>query len=408
MAQNQKTPANNTPITFANIHQHVNFLHGSPAYPPQQYPSHAYASGNNPPLPKPSVVGTARVASQPLSSIANLTDGKGNRIALGKKIGGGGEGNVYEIAPNKVDVLAKIYIKAQTTDRQEKLRLMASNCNEHLKEFAAWPIDTLHDSKNGSVCGFIMPKASNCEPIHKLYNPSQRKIVYPNADWRFLVRVAKNLAAAFHIIHKCGYIIGDVNEGNVLVTNQACVRLIDCDSFQVQSPDKSYLCDVGVAQFTSPELQKAKDFKMIRTENHDNFGLAILLFLLLFMGRHPYSGMYRGSEEMPIERAISEYRFAFSRNAGLKSMMPPKNTVGLPIVSPEVSFLFERAFTEVGSQPNGRPTANEWWIALSKMEKQIKKCPKESMHTYYNGLIMCPWCKLEKDSGIKQFLNSDK
>ena len=79
-----------------------------------------------------------------------------------------------------------------------------------------------------------MPKITDYEPVHKAYGPTHRKEVFPHADWRFLVRTAKNLAAAFFVIHKFGYVIGDVNEGNILVNDKACVRLIDCDSFQVQ------------------------------------------------------------------------------------------------------------------------------------------------------------------------------
>jgi DNA-binding helix-hairpin-helix protein with protein kinase domain len=337
----------------------------------------------------------------------NLIDSRGNPVSLGKKVGSGGEGDVYEIAPHRRDVLAKIYHKPLNGERQEKLRLMVSGCNEDLKEFAAWPLDLLHAGKNGPVCGFVMPRITDCEPIHKVYGPSHRKGSFPNADWKFLVRTAKNLAAAFYIIHKYGYVIGDVNEGNILVTKKACVRLIDCDSFQVQTRDTIYHCEVGVAQFTPPELQKSKDFKMLRTQNHDNFGLAILIFLLLFMGRHPFSGVYKGNDDMPIERAIAEYRFAFGRSAALRAMSPPPNSVGLPIVPGEVSSLFEQAFAESGLHLLGRPSANDWWNVLDALEKRLKKCPTESMHTYYSGLTTCPWCSLENSSGILLFLSSD-
>jgi DNA-binding helix-hairpin-helix protein with protein kinase domain len=337
----------------------------------------------------------------------NLFDSRGSHVNLGKKVGSGGEGDVYEIAPHRMDVLAKIYHKSLTGERQEKLRLMVSGCNDDLKEFAAWPLDLLHAGKNGPVCGFVMPRITECEPIHKVYGPSHRKESFPNADWKFLVRTAKNLAAAFYIIHKYGYVVGDVNEGNILVTKKACVRLIDCDSFQVQTRDKIYHCEVGVAQFTPPELQKSKDFKMLRTQNHDNFGLAILIFLLLFMGRHPFSGVYKGPDDMPIERAIAEHRFAFGRSAALKAMSPPPNSVGLPIVPSEVASLFEQAFTESGLQSWGRPSANDWWNVLDALEKRLKKCPTESMHTYYTGLATCPWCTLENSSGILLFLSSD-
>src|SRR5271157_900748 len=341
------------------------------------------------------------------SQYYNLFDSRGNPVSLGKKVGSGGEGDVYEIAPHRRDVLAKIYHKPLTGERQEKLRLMVSGCNDELKEFAAWPLDLLHDSKNGPVCGFVMPRITDCEPIHRVYGPSHRKASFPDADWKFLVRTAKNLAAAFYIIHKYGYVVGDVNEGNILVTKKACVRLIDCDSFQVQAREKIYFCEVGVAQFTPPELQKSKDFRMPRTQNHDNFGLAILIFLLLFMGRHPFSGVYKGNDDMPIERAIAEHRFAFGRGAALKAMAPPPNSVGLSVIPREVSSLFEQAFAESGHQSWGRPSANDWWNVLDALEKWLKKCPTESMHTFYTGLAACPWCGLENSSGILLFLSSD-
>ena len=276
---------------------------------------------------------------------------------------------------------------------------MVSGCNDELKEFAAWPLGLLHEGTGGPVCGFVMPRITDCEPIHRVYGPSHRKEFFPNADWKFLVRTAKNLAAAFYIIHKYGYVVGDVNEGNILVTKKACVRLIDCDSFQVQARDKTYFCEVGVAQFTPPELQKSKDFKMLRTENHDNFGLAILIFLLLFMGRHPFSGVYKGKDDMPIERAIAEHRFAFGRNAPQKAIAPPPNAVGLSVVPSDVSGLFEQSFADPKPQTCGRPTANDWWNVLDALEKRLKKCPTESMHTYYTGLTTCPWCSLENSSG---------
>lgn len=50
-------------------------------------------------------------------------------------------------------------------------------------------------------------------------------------------------------------------------------------------------CDVGVPLWTPPELQ-GRDFRgLTRTKNHDRFGLAVLMFQLLFMGRHPFAGV---------------------------------------------------------------------------------------------------------------------
>jgi hypothetical protein len=46
---------------------------------------------------------------------------------------------------------------------------------------------------------------------------------------------------------------------------------------------KRFACEVGVETFTPPELQGKNLREVVRTANHDNFGLAIMVFLLLFI-----------------------------------------------------------------------------------------------------------------------------
>jgi DNA-binding helix-hairpin-helix protein with protein kinase domain len=335
-------------------------------------------------------------------------DHAGTRVHLGKKIGSGGEGDVYELLNGHLPVVAKIYHKPLTEEKQEKLLLMVRGCNDELKAISAWPTGVLHAKEGGPVVGFLMPKIPDYEPVHKAYGPTHRKEVFPHADWRFLVRTAKNLAAAFFVIHKFGYVIGDVNEGNILVNHEACVRLIDCDSFQVRTDRRLYTCEVGVAHFTPPEISDQKHFHMERTANHDNFGLAILIFQLLFLGRHPYAGVYSGKEGMPIEKAIVEYRFAYGRNAPFRAIAPPPNSVGLTVVPGELAGLFEKAFAEQGAKPSGRPGAGEWWALPESLEKRMRRCSADSVHSFYSGLSQCPWCWLEETSGLLLFLSADR
>jgi DNA-binding helix-hairpin-helix protein with protein kinase domain len=337
-----------------------------------------------------------------------IFDDGGYKISIGKKIGSGGEGDVYEILSHNQEFVAKIYHKPLDKEKQQKLKLMVQGCNDDLKRISAWPDKLIYNGQNGPICGFLMPKISDYEPIHKLYGPAHRKQLFPNADWKFLIRASKNLAAAFSVMHNYGYVIGDVNEGNILVNKQALVKLIDCDSFQVRDQNnKIYYCEVGVAQFTPPEIQNSKNFKIPRSPNYDNFGLSILIFQLLFLARHPFAGVYHGKGDMPIEKAIAEYRFAFGKTAHLKSISPPPNSVDLSIIPDEVSNLFEQAFTEKGVQQPYRPSANSWWKALDSLEKQLKTCKLEAIHKYYSALTFCPWCKLEAISGILLFLGFD-
>ncbi|MCK9632244.1 MAG: hypothetical protein M0R30_11470 [Methanoregula sp.] len=339
--------------------------------------------------------------------LTSFVDSHGTTLRLGKRIGSGGEGDVYELLAAPHTTVAKIYKKPLDAHKQEKLRLMARGCNDDLEDISAWPTDILCTRPGGPVVGFLMPRIADAKPIHMLYGPTHRKETFPHADWRFLVRAAKNLAAAFSVIHKYGYVIGDVNEGNILVDDKACVRLIDCDSFQVRSHERLYYCEVGVAHFTPPELQKSTNFRLARTANHDNFGLAILIFQLLFLGRHPYAGVYSGKEDMPIEKAIDEFRFAYSRNARLKAIAPPPNSVGPAIVPDRIARLFEDAFAESGTGNGGRPTAEEWWDMLDPFEANLRRCQADGVHYHYAGLSSCPWCRLEEASGVLIFLSAD-
>ena len=97
----------------------------------------------------------------------------------------------------------------------------------------------------------LMPrKVTGYRDIHQLYSPKSRRAAFPAADWRFLVRVAANVARAFATVHEQGDAIADVNHGGILVGEDARVRLIDCDSFQINAGVRVYPCDVGVPTFT--------------------------------------------------------------------------------------------------------------------------------------------------------------
>jgi DNA-binding helix-hairpin-helix protein with protein kinase domain len=101
---------------------------------------------------------------------------------------------------------------------------------------------------------------------------------------------------------------------------------------------------------------------VVRTDNHDNFGLAVMIFLMLFMGRHPFAGRFLSAGEMPISRAIKECRFAYGARRATVQMEKPPGTPTLSIVGDEAAFLFERAFAQE-MIPSGRPTPRSAEVA---------------------------------------------
>ena len=336
-----------------------------------------------------------------MQTTPQLYDGRGNLIKLGKQLGVGGEGTVYEIQ-NSSNEVAKLYHKPISSEQTAKLNTMVGSATSQLIKVAAWPTNILQDRPGGKVKGLVMPKVENYREIHHLYGPAHRKRDFPKADWAFLIHAARNVASVFEIIHNHGHVISDVNQGNILVAVDATCKLIDCDSFQIASNTQIFYCEVGVPQFTPPELQ-SRPFKGItRTQNHDNFGLALICFHLLFMGRHPFAGKYGGAGDMQIEQAIREFRYAYSTTAASKLMAPPPNALGMDAVPYRLRHLFERAFNEA----TNRPTPGEWIQELNALKNRLRTCPRNSAHKYFSDLHSCPWCDFERNSGILYFLNN--
>ena len=256
--------------------------------------------------------------------------------------------------------------------------------------------------RTGEAVGLVMPKVIGHKDIHHLYSPKSRRSHFPKANWHFLVRAAANLARAVASVHEAGCVIGDVNPSGILVSQDAQVRLIDCDSFQISAEGRQFLCHVGVPHFTPPELQKRDLTGVVRTTDHDNFGLAVMVFLLLFMGRHPFAGRFLGRGDMPIEQAIAEYRFVYGANRASSQMEQPPGTPSLDIASPGVALLLERALAAT-TPPGGRPTALDWIAGLEALEKKLTQCPFSSSHVHLAGLPACPWCEMEARSRVPLF-----
>lgn len=319
---------------------------------------------------------------------------------IGRLIGKGGEGQVYDVNENSGQ-LAKLYNEAPDTEKANKLRYMASIQKPAIHQFAAWPADVLLE--NSQVVGFVMKKLTGYVPLHMLFSPMDRKKLFPDKGYNFLVHVARNLASAFHKLHEEGLIIGDINEGNILVNAQGMVAFIDCDSFQIKHNTHYYYCEVGVPRYTPPELLAGKTFtNVIRTVNTDAFSLAILIFQLLFLGRHPFAGINRSKEDFDEEKAIREHQFAYSTHNANKKLQPALNSLDITHLGTGVTELFHQAF----EQDINRPLPAAWIQQLDVLGKNMLTCARFKQHTYPAAAPQCPWCYFKEQKGILFFLDS--
>ena len=319
-----------------------------------------------------------------------ITAASGETIRLTKPIGKGGEGAVFE-AEGKPDVAVKLYWPHKAADRRDKVFAMAAAQWYKSNSFVAFPIDVLV-GPNGTFAGFVMKKIGGHKPVHLLFSPASRKIEFARANFAFLIRAANNIARAVASVHATGCVIGDLNHSGFLTSEQATSVLIDSDSFQVTAGTKSFLCIVGTPEYTPPEMQGSRFDKIRREPNHDNFGLAVLIFQLLFMGKHPFSGKFLGKGDAPpLERNIGEYKFAYSVLARSNVEPPP----GAPLLADFPDYIataFEAAFTRVA--PTARPTAVDWSIRLKRLEEDLQECSLDPTHQHVKGKS-CPWCRME-------------
>ena len=154
------------------------------------------------------------------------------------EIGSGGEGSIYTL-DELPDLVAKVY-HSPTRSIGAKLTLMVDNpptmpdLGGHVS--IAWPIDTLHRAlppSTSNTVGFLMHRISSMQPVSQCYNPAARKRNFPHFTYRHLCAVAINIAIAVNAVHGRNYVIGDINESNILIDEHGLVTLIDTDSFQV-------------------------------------------------------------------------------------------------------------------------------------------------------------------------------
>lgn len=336
-------------------------------------------------------------------TLHEVVDADGEKHLLDELIGKGGEGSVFAI-DGKPSLAAKIFHQSPLThETTAKLQAMAARRTQGLDGIAAWPRSIVYSPLTNEPCGVLTPRVRDARHLHELYGTSARRRFFPQARWFHMVLAARNAAAAFDKLHESDIVVGDVNQGNLLVDETMRVRFIDCDSFQIKTGEQIFACPVGAPHFTPPELQGMKLRDVERTVDHDRFGMAILIFHLLFVGRHPFAGRFFGDGELTIERAIAERRFAFSNDKSATLMEPPPASLRLDDLPPAIGQLFERAFRQPDGVAN-RPAAREWVEQLDNLLQHRQGCSFDPAHLYDSRLEHCPWCRIEDGGGPAFFV----
>lgn len=341
----------------------------------------------------------------------------GGTIKLGRELGRGGEGSVYEVE-GQPGLCAKIYAStAVNVQLHDKLKVMVAyppkdpTVETQKHHSIAWPTRLLYRGAADPLyfAGFIMPAIADKDfkkAFCRFHPDGRAKHSGGEFTWRHAYTSALNISSAVAAIHERGYCVGDINESNILVSGNTLVTLIDCDSFQVRDAGtgRMFRCAVGKGEYTAPELAGKVYCEVDRTPATDHFGLAVLLFQFLMEGCHPYQS--RGQLVADASSTVDKISLGYFpyRHAGKPAgVEPPTFAPAFDILPAEVQQLFVRAFAQGHKEPSARPTSLEWFSGLRKLHKQVVECKANRRHWYFQQLGDCPWCRITKEKGKDPF-----
>jgi serine/threonine protein kinase len=236
-------------------------------------------------------------------------------------------------------------------------------------------------------------------------SPKLRKMI-PEAergDWMSYLHICIRIARGVRRMHTAGLAHSDLSNKNVLVaptTGNAII--IDIDGLVVPGV---YPPDVlGTPGYIAPEVVSTQKLPLrdakrilpsVRTDLH---ALAVLIYEYL-LHRHPLRGpkinsMVSSEEDEWLSMGA---KALFIEHSGDASNRPGKINIPYRILGPYLTELVERAFAVSLHDPDNRPSASEWEMALVKTADILMPCgdPKcEAKWFVFNDQIpiRCPFC----------------
>lgn len=332
-----------------------------------------------------------------MTALRDPATGQTYRLDTRRPVAEGGEAIVHAIEGHP-DLVAKVY-KNPRPERTAKLAFMLANPPRNptatQKHAAyAWPTALLSPPKDDSVVGFVMPRVGGMKEVFTFYNPGIRRKTCAHFNYRYLMQTARNIAGVMAELHSKGYLIGDVSQKNILVSDAALVTVLDTDSFEFRDPRTNVLygCNVRTPGFIAPEGYSAAQNDP-RAVEEDRFALAVMIFHLLMEGVHPFQCKYNGAGEAPrLQQNVVAGRFAY-KGGSARTYEPMPTAPPFDMLPADIQTLFKRCFVEGHKKREARPTAREWQKALDDASHALVTCGQNKHHLYGGHLGgVCPWC----------------
>ena len=303
---------------------------------------------------------------------------KGRSNTLGKLVGEGGEGDIYEFKEDGTSY-AKIYKKNQLTPmKAKKIEAMVARKDE-FPDNICWPQEILYNSSYKDVkviVGYSMKKAAYKKENGTLGTIEEviKRIIIGEYQWerKDLVRICYKCSLLFENLHSKNIWMGDVNPRNIMVDEDKEVYFIDTDNYQLS---EDFKCIGGTIEFTSPEIleqMKEDDLSyasICRTPIDEYYALAVLYFYILFLTDFPYNI----NSNVNVKESILNQRFKVLEGRDSK-----RNYIW-PNLTKKIQDMFTDNFTK-----RERYSDDKWTEAFNNMleMKEIAKKVDDENNAY--------------------------
>ena len=290
----------------------------------------------------------------------------GRLYRTGPLLARAGEGAVYRVSGD-ASILLKIFDVPPSARAVQKLELLTGYAPK--PEFVALPLETVVDVATRAVVGFVQPFFRRTVPVTRAFDsPGRTRCGLPD-HLGHQVTLCRLLAEAVARLHAADLVMGDVSDTNFLISRNwlgrvTAISVIDCNSLQVSRRTNRghevFASGVATEAYAAPEVQSTDWSVSPRTVFSDNFGLAVLCWLLLFNGSHPFAVASPRNVDVPplgerIERRLFTYAPATPLPAGWTQLTLDPS---LGVLPNDLRELFFRTFS--ADDPRDRPTADEW------------------------------------------------
>jgi DNA-binding helix-hairpin-helix protein with protein kinase domain len=311
---------------------------------------------------------------------------------VGKLLGAGGQGEVYDVSLDGLTFALKWYHAHYVAiDTTLRTRLDRSVRRGAPTEDFLWPLDLVDVRASGSF-GYVMPlRSGNYVSIRDLIAPPPRRL---ELSLPRRATICLQLANSFLELHASGFCYQDINFGNFFLDPQTGKVLIcDNDNVNIDGAEASIY---GTRKFMAPEVVRRECLPTSRT---DLFSMSVLFFYTLF-GWHPLDG--RREAEIRVLDAAEELKLYGTQPLFL---FDPNDDSNGPVegfhdaivarwrsLPGSVRTLFVRAFTEGLRDPSARVLETEWRTALRAVTDATlacRNCGFEHVADYRRSGLVC-------------------